>query len=83
MCCIRLQIWSRFAVQQLLPQRISCACWAKIEEATKLFHDDYQGREVKMLKKFIALDVKCDLAKEKLSMMKLLGAPAAGGPPLV
>jgi hypothetical protein len=65
----------------LLPQRISCACQAKIEEAMKLFHDDYQGREVNMLKKLNALEVKCGLVEAKLSVMKLPGAPAAGGPP--
>jgi hypothetical protein len=70
------------AVPETIDECIERACRAKIEEAMKLFHDDYQGREVKMLKKLIALEVKCGLAEAKLSVMKLPGAgPAAGGPP--
>ncbi|KAG0574812.1 hypothetical protein KC19_VG293700, partial [Ceratodon purpureus] len=69
------------AVPETIDQCIERACRHKIEEATKLFHDDYQGREVKMLKKLIALEVKCGLAEAKLSVMKLPGAPAAGIPP--
>jgi hypothetical protein len=34
-----------------------------------------------MLKKLIALEVKCGLAEEKLSVMKLPRAPATSGPP--
>lgn len=65
------------AVPETIDECIERACRHKIEEATKLFHDDYQGREGKMLKKLIALEVKCGLAEAKLSVMKLPGAPPA------
>jgi len=70
------------AKPETLDECIERACRHKIEEATKEFHDMYQGREDKMLLKLIALEVKSGLAPPRLSVMKLPAvAPAAGAPP--
>ena len=57
------------AKPETLEEAIERACRHVIEEAKKLFHDDYMGREVKMLKKLVKLEVKAGIA-----------APAAGEP---
>ena len=57
------------AKPETLEEAIERACRHGIEEAKKLFHDDYMGREVMMLKKLVKLEVKAGIA-----------APAAGVP---
>lgn len=57
------------AKPETLEEAIERACRHGIEEAKKLFHDDYVGREVMMLKKLVKLEVKAGIA-----------APAAGVP---
>jgi len=69
------------AKPETLDECIERACRHKIEEATKEFHDLYQGREDKMLFKLIALEVMSGLAPPKLSVMKLSVASAAGAAP--
>lgn len=57
------------AKPETLEEAIERVCQHKIEEAKKLFHEDYMGRELKMLKKLVKLEVKAGIA-----------APAAGDP---
>lgn len=64
-----------------LEEAIERACRHKIEEAKKLFHTDYEGREAKMLTKLVELEVKSGVTPPKPPQLPAGGPTAAAAPP--